>query len=231
MPKTVRKELNLQREQQRKETFANTRNATAGSIKLLDSGEVAKRGLICFIYEILYANDEQGNSISINIEDFSFPSVKLNKTPTNIQGIETICLDPATKHFLDTQDFDFDGLVIKVQNEQSTPEIANLFSQPNEQFERVSFREILGQTNHHPRRAIAYKFPAEQASTQILSVDFQVGRTGIITPVANLSPVNLSGVEISRVSLHNFDFISSKEIKKSDFVRIQRSGEVIPYII
>jgi len=230
MPKTVRKQINLQREQQRKETFANTRNATAGSIKLLDSGEVAKRGLMCFVYEMLYANDEQGNSISVNIEDFSFPSVKLNKTPTNIQGIETICLDPATKHFLDTQDFDFDGLVIKVQNEQPAPEIANLFSQPNEQFERVSFREILGQTNHHPRRAIAYKFPAEQASTQILSVDFQVGRTGIITPVANLSPVNLSGAEIARVSLHNFDFITSKDIKKSDFVRIQRSGEVIPYI-
>ncbi|MDR2540313.1 MAG: hypothetical protein LBD11_00605 [Candidatus Peribacteria bacterium] len=70
---------------------------------------------------------------------------------------------------------------------------------------------------------MAYKFPAEQASTQILSVDFQVGRSGIITPVANLEPVKLSGAEISRVSLHNFDFIKEKEIKKSDFIRIQRS--------
>jgi DNA ligase (NAD+) len=88
----------------------------------------------------------------------------------------------------------------------------------------------LGSTNHHPRRGIAYKFPAEQASTQVLSIDFQVGRSGVITPIAHLNPVKLSGAEISRVSLHNFDFIRNKDIKKLDFVRIQRSGEVIPHI-
>jgi DNA ligase (NAD+) len=91
-------------------------------------------------------------------------------------------------------------------------------------------RHLLGSTQHHPRWGIAYKFPAEQASTQILSVSFQIGRSGVVTPVAHLQPVKLSGAEISRVSLHNFDFIRSKEIKKSDRVRIQRSGEVIPYI-
>ncbi|USN57331.1 MAG: hypothetical protein H6766_02515 [Candidatus Peribacteria bacterium] len=92
-------------------------------------------------------------------------------------------------------------------------------------------RDVLGSTDHHPRRAIAYKYPAQQVTTQITSIDYQVGRTGIITPVANLAPVLLSGVTISRASLHNFDFISQKDIRLHDTVRIQRSGEVIPYIV
>jgi DNA ligase (NAD+) len=210
MPKSVRKEINLQREKEGKEMFANTRNATAGSIKLLDSGEVAKRGLVCFVYDILSIGDSERDPQEYDISSFNFPNVDLKKQPTSISEIKKLCLDPATKTQLAQQDFDFDGLVIKLFDKQS--------------------RSLLGSTNHHPRRAIAYKFPAEQASTQILSVDFQVGRSGIITPVANLEPVKLSGVEISRVSLHNFDFIKEKEIKKSDFIWIQRSGEVIPYI-
>jgi DNA ligase (NAD+) len=211
MPISVWKALNTQREQEKKEIFANTRNAAAGSIKLLDSGEVAKRNLFCFVYDVLYAENADGERIGCELEPFDFPQVFLDKTPTDIQGIEKICLDPAVKSFLNSQDFDFDGLVIKVVNQQGE-------------------REILGSTTHHPRRGIAYKFPAEQASTQILSVDFQVGRSGVITPIAHLSPVKLSGAEISRVSLHNFDFIRSKEIKNLDFVRVQRSGEVIPHI-
>ncbi|MBP7062301.1 hypothetical protein KA037_03555 [Patescibacteria group bacterium] len=94
----------------------------------------------------------------------------------------------------------------------------------------LSNRHILGTTQHHPRRAMAYKFPAQQMSTQIRSIERQVGRSGIITPVANLEPVQLSGVTISRVSLHNIDFITSKDIQLHDYVWIQRSGEVIPYI-
>lgn len=192
MPKSVRTQLNKQRESQGKETFANTRNAAAGSIKLLDSGEVSKRKLVCFVYEILATQDKEGNHLSPTIEEFNFPRVNLGKAPNNIQEIEKICLDPTIKNFLDQQDYDFDGLVIKVQDEKFPPEGEHLFSQQETPPERKSLREILGSTNHHPRRAIAYKFPAEQASTQILSVDFQVGRTGIITPVANLSPVKLS---------------------------------------
>jgi DNA ligase (NAD+) len=92
-------------------------------------------------------------------------------------------------------------------------------------------RELLGSTNHHPRRAIAYKFPAQQVATQITSIDRQIGRTGILTPVANLTPTKLSGVTISRVSLHNWDFITTKDIRIGDRVRLQRSGEVIPYIV
>ena len=192
MPKSVRTQLNKQREAQGKETFANTRNAAAGSIKLLDSGEVSKRQLVCFVYEILAAQDEEGNPLSLRMEDLNVPRINLGKKPTTIQEIEHICLDPTVKHFLDQQDYDFDGLVIKVQDENFSPQTEHLFSQQETLPTRSSLREILGSTNHHPRRAIAYKFPAEQTSTQILSVDFQVGRTGVITPVANLSPVKLS---------------------------------------
>ncbi len=119
--------------------------------------------------------------------------------------------NPTTKDTLLKADIDFDGLVIKVID----PEI----------------RELLGSTNHHPRRAIAYKFPAQQVATQIESIERQVGRTGILTPVANLTPTELSGVTISRVSLHNRDFITTKDIQLHDRVWLQRSGEVIPYIV
>jgi DNA ligase (NAD+) len=95
----------------------------------------------------------------------------------------------------------------------------------------VNYRELLGTTNHHPKRAIAYKYPAKQAITTINQVEFQVGRTGILTPVAHLDPVELSGVTIARVSLHNPDFISEKDIRVNDKVVLQRSGEVIPYIV
>jgi len=122
-----------------------------------------------------------------------------------------ICLDEGTKSYLENQDLDFDGLVIKVQEH--------------------SLRETIWATEHHPRRAVAYKFPAQQVSTQIESIDFQIGRTGIITPVANLTPVQLSGATISRTTLHNFDFVQSKDIRIGDFVWLQRSGEVIPYIV
>ncbi|MDR0650770.1 MAG: NAD-dependent DNA ligase LigA [Candidatus Peribacteria bacterium] len=212
MPKSVWKTLNLQREQEGKEIFANTRNATAGSIKLLDSGEVAKRNLSCFVYDVLYAENAEGEPIDYLLKDVSLPQVDLHKPPTDMHGVEAICLDPTVKTFLDEQDFDFDGLVIKVVNQNGE-------------------RHLLGTTHHHPRWGIAYKFPAEQTSTQILSVNFQVGRNGTLTPVAQLQPVKLSGAEISRVSLHNVDFIRNKDIKKSDFIWIQRSGEVIPYVI
>jgi DNA ligase (NAD+) len=122
-----------------------------------------------------------------------------------------LCVDPETKSYFQTQDIEFDGLVVKL-------------SDPKQ-------RTLLGTTNHHPRRAIAYKFPAQQVSTRLLDVHFQVGRTGILTPVAILEPVALSGVTISRSSLHNESFILQKQIHKGDYIILQRSGEVIPYII
>ncbi len=213
MPKSVRKEINTQREKSGEMPFANTRNAAAGSIKLLDSNEVTKRGLICYIYDLVWHEEFKYTThedILQNLKNLWLPIFDRYKKYGSIQDIIDTCLDPKTQQFFDTQDNDFDGLVIKINE--------------------LSNRHILGTTQHHPRRAMAYKFPAQQMSTQIRSIERQVGRSGIITPVANLEPVQLSGVTISRVSLHNIDFITSKDIQLHDYVWIQRSGEVIPYI-
>ncbi|AHB41173.1 hypothetical protein P148_SR1C00001G0378 [candidate division SR1 bacterium RAAC1_SR1_1] len=206
MPKSVWKELNKEREEDGEIPFANTRNATSGSIKLLDSKEVAKRKLACFVYDVLQYSDE-----TINLESLGLPVFLRSKECSSIQEVINACLDSTIKQQLESEDFDFDGLVIKVKDQLQ--------------------RDILGATDHHPRWAVAYKFPAQLASTKIISVDFQVGRTGIITPVGNLEPIELSGVTIKRVSLHNFDFIQSKDLHIGDYVWIQRSGEVIPYIV
>lgn len=204
MPKSVRKKINLEREENGEEAFANTRNAAAWSLKLLDTNEVAKRWLICYVYDIIQGQD----SLLSEFDSYTTP-----KTRNHISMNEIITLinDQKTKEELLQADSDFDGLVIKIAD--------------------LDLREILWATNHHPRRAIAYKFPAQQIATQIKSIERQVGRTGILTPVANLIPTELSWVTISRVSLHNRDFIQSKNIQLNDRVRLQRSGEVIPYIV
>jgi len=217
MPKSQLSALNLSREALGLNSFANTRNAASWSIKLLDSAEVEKRNLICFIYDILESDTNQ------TIKEIWLPTFDLPEKFQhfdNIQSVIDTCLNPELKSFLDEQDFDFDGLVIKITDKHL----------PNWE-DQTSIRTLLGVTEHHPRRAIAYKFPAQQIAAKICSIDFQVGRTWILTPVANLEPVNLSGVTISRVSLHNFDFIKEKWILNWDFVRIQRSGEVIPYVL
>jgi DNA ligase (NAD+) len=133
MPISVWKALNLQREQDGKEIFANTRNAAAGSVKLLDSGEVARRNLFCFVYDVLYAETADGERIECDLTTFNFPYVNLNIAPTTIAEIVQTCQNPATKQILHEQDFDFDGLVIKVVNQRGE-------------------RALLGSTTHHPRR-------------------------------------------------------------------------------
>jgi DNA ligase (NAD+) len=238
MPKSVLKKINEQRELDWLDPFSNTRNAAAWSIKLLDSGEVKKRKLVCFVYDLLEAEDENWNKIEPDLKDLWFNQVNLPFGKQTIWWIQEICTNSETRQELDQLDYDFDGLVIKLQ--ENRPKMVELTHEEKNQSlfpigwetveKSISLRKILWSTQHHPRRAIAYKFPAQQASTQILSVDFQVWRTWIITPVANLQPIQLSGVEISRVSLHNFDFINEKDIKLYDFVWVQRSGEVIPYI-
>lgn len=214
MPKSVRKQINTQREKDGENPFANTRNAAAGSIKLLDSNEVAKRWLICYIYDLIEIQDYNFSSHEDTIQYLKslwLPIFNRHKVYDNIQEVIDTALNQSTQQFFQEQDNDFDWLVVKVNE--------------------ISNRNILWTTQHHPRRAIAYKFPAQQISTQIMSVDRQVGRSGVITPVANLDPVQLSWVTISRVSLHNSDFINTKDIQLYDYVRVQRSGEVIPYIV
>ena len=209
MPKSIRKEINKEREENGEIPFANTRNAAAGSIKLLDSWEVARRWLVSYMYDILKIEDWKIKTDTL--EYLGLPVFKRNKLTNSIDEVIAICLDEKIKKELDNKNIEFDGLVIKIQDQQQ--------------------REIIWATDHHPRRAVAYKFPAQLAATQILSVDFQVGRTWIITPVANLEPVQLSGAKLQRVSLHNFDFIKEKDIHLHDWIRLQRSGEVIPYIV
>ena len=209
MPKSVWKELNKEREEDGETPFANTRNAAAGSIKLLDSGEVARRWLLCYIYDILKIED--GKMRIDMLQSLWLPIFKRAREAHSIDEVIKLCLDEKVKKDLDAQDIEFDGLVIKVQDQQH--------------------REIIWATDHHPRRAVAYKFPAQLAATQITSVDFQVWRTWIITPVANFTPVQLSWAKLQRVSLHNFDFIKDKDIHLHDRIRLQRSGEVIPYIV
>lgn len=121
------------------------------------------------------------------------------------------CIEEKTRDELLKENIEFDGLVIKVDNYRQ--------------------RVKLGSTAHHPRRAVAYKFPALQVATKLNLITYQVGRTGVITPVANLEPVQLSGALISKATLHNFDFIRENDIREKDYVWIQRSGEVIPYVV
>ena len=153
------------------------------------------------------------NNIEIHnfISSLWFLSAPFYQVHKSIEPIIARCNDQDIKKRLDSMDIEFDGLVIKI-HEQST-------------------RELLWSTNHHPRRAIAYKYPAKQVTSIVEQIEWQVGRSGILTPVAHIKPTQLSGVIISRVTLHNPDFIREKDIRKGDHVFIQRSWEVIPYIV
>ena len=208
MPKSVLKDINKEREEEWDIPFSNTRNAAAWSIKLLDPKEVVKRGLVCYVYDVLA---ESPKSKDQSLSDLGLPVFPRAEDRKTIQEVINLCENKETKKYLEQQDSEFDGLVIKIKDEHQ--------------------RKIIWTTEHHPRRAVAYKFPAQLAATQVLSIDFQVGRTGIITPVANLEPIQLSGAKLQRVSLHNFDFIKEKDIHIHDWIRLQRSGEVIPYIV
>lgn len=147
----------------------------------------------------------------LSLIELGFPAAPRSRKVTNIQEAIDICTDPELKNFLESQDIEFDWLVVKLES--------------------LDARQLLWSTAHHPKRAIAYKFESKQARTKLEAIDRQVGRTGILTPVAKVTKVELSGVHISRVTLHNRDFIVSKNIYIWDQVIIQRSGEVIPYVV
>lgn len=212
--------------------YSNTRNLAAGSLKQLDPSITASRNLKCYIYEeypsnIYVSKIEKKKWIydinkSVEIEFWTkikslwFEYLDLSFATTYIKDINRIieiCDNPSTKNILENQypDIEFDGLVIKIDD--------------------IDLRDDIWSTDHHPKRAVAYKFPAQLAATQITSVDVQVGRTGILTPVANFEPVQLSWATLKRVSLHNRDFIKQKDIHINDRIWLQRSGEVIPYIV
>ncbi len=217
MSKKALERVNTERRQNNEPEFANVRNAASGSLRQLDTSVTAKRWLIYYAYEIL---EIEAHDVYMMNTDFDalarlqkqwFTMHSWLKTCNTIDEVIAICESPATKNYFDSEDIEFDGIVVKVHE--------------------LPLRNLLGSTNHHPRRAMAYKFPTKQVVTRITSVDFQVGRTGVITPAANLEPVELGWVTISRASLHNFDFIRDKDIRIWDRVWLQRSWEVIPYVV
>jgi DNA ligase (NAD+) len=203
--------LNEQREAEGEQAFANPRNAASGSLKLQNSKEVAKRKLDAFLYYVL-ANDLPEDSHYKNIEQARTWGLK---TPDTIELFDNI---ESVKSFIQHWDearhqlpFDIDGIVIKVDSIQQ--------------------QQQLGLTAKSPRWAISYKFKAEQAITTLESVDYQVGRTGAITPVANLSPVQLAGTTVKRASIHNADQIALHDLHLGDQVIIEKGGEIIPKIV
>ncbi|WP_457642558.1 NAD-dependent DNA ligase LigA [Persephonella sp.] len=215
------KEINQLRLEEGLPPLANPRNAAAGSLRLQDPKEVAKRSLEAFVYQITYAVDENGNNLLGNKLRYHYDAIKLLfelgfKSPYQeikvCQGIDEViqyCKKWERKR--DSYPYEIDGMVVKVND--------------------ISLYEKLGVTSHHPRWAIAFKFKARQATTKILKVVFQVGRTGAVTPVAKLEPVEIGGVTVSSVSLINEDFIKEKDIRIGDLVLIERAGDVIPYVI
>ena len=204
--------INQEREDEGEDVFANPRNAASGTIRQLDKTIVAERGLDCYLYYLVNAENYgiKTHLESIEyIEKLGFKTTKIFEKYTNFKKLEK-----ASDKGHDERkklDYETDGLVIKVNN--------------------FSLYEILGYTTKSPRWAIAYKFPAEQVKTKLMDVTFQVGRTGVITPVAELEAVNLSGSVVKRASLHNFDEIRRKDIKIGDNVIVEKAAEIIPQVV
>ena len=204
--------INQEREDEGEDVFANPRNAASGTIRQLDKTIVAERGLDCYLYYLVNAENYgiRTHLESIEyIEKLGFKTTKIFEKYTDFKKLE----EAIDKWHDDRKklDYETDGLVIKVNN--------------------FSLYEILGYTTKSPRWAIAYKFPAEQVKTKLMDVTFQVGRTGVITPVAELEAVNLSGSVVKRASLHNFDEIRRKDIKIGDNVIVEKAAEIIPQVV
>ena len=210
MPWAAFDRLNLEREKDEEQPFANPRNAASGSLKLVDSSMVANRGLECTLYHMLgedlpYSTHDEALS---KAAEWGLPVSDLRKVCKSIEEIEEFI------NYWDTErktlPFATDGIVIKVN--------------------QMQYQEELGYTAKFPRWAVAYKFKAEQALTRLNSIDYQVGRTGAVTPVANLEPVLLSGTIVKRASLHNADQMELLDIHVGDYVYVEKGGEIIPKI-
>jgi len=202
--------LNRERERNGEQLFANPRNATAGSLKLLDSREVAKRNLQLFVYQGIVGSDFETHWDVMNfLKELGFPVSPHMKYAENIEEVIDYCNKWEEKRF--SLPYNIDGMVIKVNS--------------------LSLQEKLGTTTKSPRWVVAYKFPAEQVSTIIKDVTVQVGRTGTLTPVAILEPVEISGTVVSRATLHNFDEIKRLGVKIGDRVFVEKGGEIIPKIV
>ncbi len=221
MSKNAFRALNEERIAEGEPPFANARNAASGGVRQQDPQLVAKRKLEVFVYHLTVARDEQGQELLGTTLTTHSQCIELLhrlgfKTPVGyLQQFEDVDALIAACHAFEqerhTFAYEIDGLVAKVND--------------------LRLQQVCGATAHHPRWAIAYKFSAQRATTYLVGVDFQVGRTGTITPVAKLKPVAVGGVTVSSISLFNEEFIRSKDIRIGDRVVIERAGDVIPYVV
>ena len=212
--------MNLEREKEGLKVFQNSRNTASGSLRMKDPAEVAKRNLEAFIYQIGFVVDQNGNEMLGQAFLSHFQNIEmLAELGFQVPGREkTLSKDINEVVFFvkgweekrDTYNYEIDGMVVKVDD--------------------LQLQNSIGATAHHPRWAIAYKFKARQAISKLTHIEYQVGRTGAVTPVGKIEPVRLAGVTVSSVSLHNADFIQEKDIHIGDYVCVERAGDVIPYI-
>jgi len=206
-------ELNLRQEEVAGKIFANPRNAAAGSLRQLDSQITASRNLSYFAYAVGETSDDfKCNSqaeLLIKLQEFGFRTEPHSRLCSSLEDIMKLYEEIADKRY--QLDYDIDGMVYKVNE--------------------LALQERLGFISRSPRFAIAHKFPAEKSKTEIEKIIIQIGRTGAITPVACLKPVNIGGVVVARATLHNQDEIARKDIREGDVVVVQRAGDVIPQVI
>jgi DNA ligase (NAD+) len=211
MPRAGFQKLNSDRVEVGESSFANPRNAASGSLKMQDSAEVARRPLDCYVYSLIGTHPQfETHYESLNaLKSWGFRTSHIIARCATLDEVLTF-IDDVGKQRKELP-FDIDGVVIKVNSYRD--------------------QEILGYTAKSPRWAISYKFKAEQVVTKLLSIDYQVGRTGTVTPVANLAPVALAGTIVKRASLHNADIMKELEIHIGDMVKVEKGGEIIPKIV
>ena len=204
-------EMNKIRERNGDEKYMNPRNTASGSIKLINSLEVKKRPLKCYFFQIISENYNilnQTEALNL-VEDLGFKTLKTNRFCKNIDDVfDYINYWDKRKNDLN---FEIDGIVIKVNN--------------------LGYQKDLGYTSKFPRWAIAYKFATERVETKLIDVEYQVGRTGVVTPVAVLEPVLINGTKVKRASLHNKDQIEKLNLHQNDHVFVEKGGEIIPKIV
>ncbi|HHK6734490.1 TPA: NAD-dependent DNA ligase LigA [Streptococcus pneumoniae] len=210
MPRASFDQVNQARQENGEPEFANPRNAAAGTLRQLDTAVVAKRNLATFLYQEASPSTRDSQEKGLKyLEQLGFVVNPKRILAENIDEIWNFIQEVGQER--ENLPYDIDGVVIKVND--------------------LASQEELGFTVKAPKWAVAYKFPAEEKEAQLLSVDWTVGRTGVVTPTANLTPVQLAGTTVSRATLHNVDYIAEKDIRKDDTVIVYKAGDIIPAVL
>ena len=210
MPRASFDQVNQARQENGEPEFANPRNAAAGTLRQLDTAVVAKRNLATFLYqEASPSTRDSQEKVLKHLEQLGFVVNPKRILAENIDEIWNFIQEAGQER--ENLPYDIDGVVIKVND--------------------LAGQEQLGFTVKAPKWAVAYKFPAEEKEAQLLSVDWTVGRTGVVTPTANLTPIQLAGTTVSRATLHNVDYIAEKDIRKDDTVIVYKAGDIIPAVL